>query len=147
MVRPRDTMVRRGDTMVHRPTMVRRSDTMVHRPTMVRRGDTMVRHFEAPPAAGFFFGRATTCSISSISTTSRTKCEAWLKASGPSWRTSCRRRHHEAELKKAPGARGFSWWNQSPRSGIVPLRKSKDPASANALGPASAGLFFPVRCI
>jgi hypothetical protein len=50
---------------------------------------------------------------------------------------------------KAPSFRtgAFLLWNQSPRSEIVPLRKSKDPPSAIALGPASAGLFFPVRCI
>src|SRR5262245_48966704 len=37
-LRPRDTMFRPRDTMVHRPTMPRPRDTTF------RRGDTMVRH-------------------------------------------------------------------------------------------------------
>src|SRR5215471_11428219 len=40
MLRPRETTLRRGDTMVHRPTMLRARDTMVHRPTMLRARDT-----------------------------------------------------------------------------------------------------------
>src|SRR5215468_7666934 len=40
MLRPRETTLRRGDTMVHRPTMLRPRDTMVHRPTMLRARDT-----------------------------------------------------------------------------------------------------------
>jgi len=33
-----------------------------------------------------------TCSMSNTSTISRMKCVPWSKASGPSWRTSCRRK-------------------------------------------------------
>jgi hypothetical protein len=42
-LRPRDTMLRARDTMVHRPTMLRARDTMIHRPTMLRARDTTTR--------------------------------------------------------------------------------------------------------
>jgi hypothetical protein len=129
-------MLRPRDTMVHRPTMNGRGDTMVPRSG---RSDTMVRHVEAPSAAGPFFGKATTCSISSISTTSRMKCGLWWKANGPSWRTSCRRQSPSSSGRAICRSRpctpqspfhAFLLWHHSSRV-LPPFSDSKSNASGD----------------
>src|SRR5262249_1984530 len=52
------------------------------------------------------------------STTSRMKCEPWSKASGLSWRTSCRRRDRRVSLKRAASSETAAAMSL-PRGGTV----------------------------